>query len=210
MDEINDQQSSAELWKRVNAIQGKRRARGMALRVNDAITRDPDTIADSLAEYFGDLSSFKRYPPAFIRNHATLNSELANIQIPPSRGESHNKPFTMPELNFALGRANGKSAGPDEIGYPMLKKLPHMGKKVVLEQINNVWMAGTLPASWKKSLVVPIPKANGKNTDTSGYRPIALTNCLSKIAERMVNRRLTEFLEENRLLDHRQHAFRKR
>lgn len=87
----------------------------------------------------------------------------------------------------------------------MLKNLPPLGKKNLVSKINNEWTAGKLPAEWKKSLVVPIPKASGV---ASGYLPIALTSCLPKLMERMVSWRLMEHLETHNLLDNRQHVFR--
>ncbi|KXJ70349.1 hypothetical protein RP20_CCG024026 [Aedes albopictus] len=40
LDGINSNQSSSELWGRVNALSGKRKARGMAIHHNGALTRD--------------------------------------------------------------------------------------------------------------------------------------------------------------------------
>lgn len=179
----------------------------MALKVDDELTLDPGKIADALAEHFQKLSSFHRYPEIF-RKSLQSSEAIRDLPIPPDKGQSFNLPFTTGELEFALKKAKGKSAGPDEIGYPMLKHLPPSGKLALLKGINREWLGGTLPETWRHSLVVPIPKYTGPATDVGSYRPIALTSCLSKVTERMVNRRLMNFLENKRLLDHRQHAFR--
>ncbi|XP_065089959.1 uncharacterized protein LOC135711146 [Ochlerotatus camptorhynchus] len=78
----------------------------------------------------------------------------------------------------------------------------------MLELFNELWTTDSYPASWRESLVIPIPKTNETTKDATKFRPIALTSCMSKVFERMVNRRLKTFLETNSLLDHRQHAFR--
>lgn len=114
----------------------------------------------------------------------------------------------MNELNFALSKAKGQSAGPDEISYPILKHLPFEGKVALLKGLNKEWTAGTLPSSWKTAFVIPIPKNTKSAHDVEHYRPIALTSCLAKIMERLVNRRLMEHLDNSRYLDPRQHAFR--
>ncbi|XP_062537936.1 uncharacterized protein LOC134206258 [Armigeres subalbatus] len=138
LDGINSNQPSAELWRRVNCFQGKRKCKSA-------------------------------------------------IQIPPDSGEEFNRPFTFAELEYALQKGKGKSAGPDDLGYPMLKHLPVGGKTTVLSSINKEWQEGTLPTQWKSSFVVPIPKGRGSPNDVPNYRPIALTSVVSKIMERMAN-----------------------
>lgn len=208
LDGINEEQKSCELWRRINCLQGKRRAKGMTLKIYGVLTRDPVCIADAFADYFHKLSSIQRYPDSFRNTLRSPEFAIRDFSIPPDRGQDFNLPFTIAELDFALKKAKGKSAGSDEIGYPMLKHLPPNGKLALLEGINREWLNETLPETWRHSLVVAIPKNSGPASDVSSYRPIALTSCLSKITERMVNRRLISYLENNQLLDHRQHAFR--
>jgi len=65
------------------------------------------------------------------------------------------------------------------------------------------------PPSWRQSHVVPIPKAGKDSSDPSNYRPIALTSCVCKVMERMVNNRLVWYLERNKLITAMQSGFRK-
>ena len=65
---------------------------------------------------------------------------------------------------------------------------------------NEVWVSGRFPTSWKEATIIPIPKPGKDNTDPSNYRPIALTCCLCKTLERMINTRLIWFLESNGLI----------
>ena len=46
-------------------------------------------------------------------------------------------------------------------------------------------------------------------TDSQNYRPIALTSCVCKIIEKMVNTILIQYLENNKVLAHTQCGFRK-
>ncbi|XP_065092031.1 uncharacterized protein LOC135712853 [Ochlerotatus camptorhynchus] len=206
---INSNQTASELWSRVNALNGKRKARGMALRLQSGLTRDPLTIANELADYFASLSAIDRYDRKFIqKNHASTQS-LGNIVIPEDSVPTPiNAPFRFDELTLALSRSKGKSAGPDDIGYPMLQHLPSSTKVELLDLINKIWIENTLPNEWSHSLVVPIPKQGQVASTPENFRPISLTCCISKVMERMVNRRLIRFLEDNDHLDHRQHAFR--
>jgi ribonuclease HI len=55
---------------------------------------------------------------------------------------------------------------------------------------------------------MPIPKPKKDLSNPLNYRPIALTSCLCKTMERMVNSRLVWFLESNELLTEQQCGFR--
>ena len=65
------------------------------------------------------------------------------------------------------------------------------------------------PQQWRAARVIPIPKPNKDHTDPHSYRPIALTSCLCKVLERMINTRLIWYLEKYRILDRSQCGFRK-
>lgn len=67
---------------------------------------------------------------------------------------------------------------------------------------------GKFPSEWKSATVIPIFKS-GSKSDPCNYRPISLLSCFSKILEKMVNKRLTDFLEEKNLLSDRQFGFRR-
>ena len=58
------------------------------------------------------------------------------------------------------------------------------------------------------SVITPIYKS-GNKSDPSNYRPIALTNHLTKIFERVLKKALVKHLESNNLLNVTQHGFRK-
>ena len=57
--------------------------------------------------------------------------------------------------------------------------------------------------------MIPIPKPNKDHSDPLCYRPIALTSCLCKVLERMINTRFIWYLEKSGILDRSQCGFRK-
>jgi len=115
----------------------------------------------------------------------------------------------MEELLQSLSKAKDTSVGPDDIHYQLLKHLPTTSLHVLLNIFNRIWMSGDFPSSWHDAIVVPIPKPNKDHSNPLNYRPIALTSCVCKTMERMVNDRLVWFLETNNLLTDIQCGFRK-
>ena len=61
--------------------------------------------------------------------------------------------------------------------------------------MNEIWRTGKFPEDWHKAVIVPIPKPGKYKTEGTDHRPIALTICICKTMERMINDRLVWFLE---------------
>ena len=74
--------------------------------------------------------------------------------------------------------------------------------------ISKSFQAGIVPAQLKIAKVVPIFKSGDKQS-MYNYRPISLLNVFSKIIEKIVGNRLTNFLESNKLFSPNQFGFRK-
>ena len=147
-----------------------------------------------------------------------------------NNNEQYNKDFTIKELRKALRKCHDTAVGCDDIhyqflkhlpfrsldslvrifnNYQFLKHLPFLSLDSLLRIFNNVWHTGILPDSWKEGVVIPVLKPGKDSTNPANYRPIALTSCICKTMERMVNDRLVCFLEKNKLIATIQSGFRK-
>lgn len=203
---ISPKSTTTELWSTVNTLRGNRKQRALVLRRDSGYTDDPREVAEELAQYYYNKSSTSSYPSAFQK--IKEKTERQDIVPTLDTDEIYNNEFTMGELMWALDKGRSVSTGPDNIGYPMLQRLPFTVKKSLLGVLNKIWRSGIYPRSWRTGIVIPIPKPDSCELGAAAFRPISLTSCLSKIFERIVNRRLTVELESNGRLDHRQHAFR--
>ena len=94
LDSINDSQSSAELWSKVNAIQGRRKKNGMALKLGNQTIRDPGQIADLLADHFFNLSSLQKYPKPFLKRHPDAATAITSFTVALDASETYNHPFS--------------------------------------------------------------------------------------------------------------------
>ena len=90
----------------------------------------------------------------------------------------------------------------------MLKHLPDSALLTLLHIFNDIWTTCVFPESWRLATVIPIPKPGKYHTEPTNYRPTALTSCLCKSLERMINERLFWYLESNDLISPIRSGFR--
>ena len=77
----------------------------------------------------------------------------------------------------------------------MLRHLTQYAPAKLLTTFKTLWRQGDFPEAWKDAVVIPILKPGKTGLDPLHYRPISLTSALCKLMEKMVNARLTWFLE---------------
>ena len=95
-------------------------------------------------------------------------------------------PFTTQELEGTRRGGRDTAPGADGVTYSMLAHAGPAGDAALLSLLNASWLAGRLPPAWKEADIQPIPKPR----EPSKLRPISLTSCAAKSAERMVLSRL--------------------
>ena len=196
-----------KVWNMVQKLKGKNnKAKVQHLQDNNNTLTTPHAIANKLAETIAEKSSSNNYSTKF--QHLKEQKEKINLNFSSKNEEDYNKPFSIEELKSSLAKANDSAAGPDSIYYKFLNHLPSTSLDALLDIFNHVFVTGDFPPSWREACVIPVPKPGKDRTDPSNYRPIALTSCLCKTMERMVNDRLVWYLEHHNLLTNIQCGFR--
>ena len=203
---INDKTSTKSVWKKIKKIKGKDTTPKTHLKKNGEIITDKKEHVNYLAETFANNSSTNNYSSKFQKMKE--NKEKHTLNFSSNNEEPYNKPFILSELTDSLKKSNLSAAGPDGVYYQFLTHLPDTCLNVLLQIFNNIWKSGELPSAWKEATVIPIPKPNKDTSNPTNYRPIALTSCLCKTLERMVNARLVWVLESKNLLSKYQCGFR--
>ena len=205
---LNSRSSVKKTWDMIRKISGKNSSLNVGqLNVGDDVVTSKTDIADAVADTFAEKSSSSNYSAAFQKIQNT--KEKTKLNFKSNNNEHYNKDFTMKELKKALKKCHDTAVGCDDIHYQFLKHLPFRSLDSLLRIFNQVWHTGILPDSWKEPVVIPIPKPGKDSTNPANYRPIALTSCICKTMERMVNDRLVWFLEKNQLIATVQSGFRK-
>ena len=205
---LNSKTPMKKIWNMVKRISGKPTSIGCShLKINGVNIEQPADIADSIASTISYNSSSDHYNAKFRRHKA--HQERWPQHFTSDNNESYNQPFSQQELQTALNCSHDSAVGPDNVHYQMLKHLPDPALKTLLEIFNNIWLTGNFPTVWSEATIIPIPKPGKDHTDPNNYRPIALTSCICKTFERIVNYRLVWFLEKNKLFTEFQSGFRK-
>ena len=199
--------STKKVWKVIKKIKGKNTCPSFHhLKLEDHFITEKQAVANLLASTIHNNSS---YINSTVFSKIKSKRENKSCNFNSDNCESYNMPFTLDELKSALQSCNDSAAGPDEIHYSLLKHLSESSLICLLKVYNHIWTTGSFPPSWRKAHIIPIPKPGKDLSNPSNYRPIALTSCICKLMEKMVNCRLMWYLETEGLLAQQQCGFRK-
>ena len=165
-----------------------------------------EEISNTFGETYQNIHSSDNYSDDF--KNTKHNEEANPIDFNTSNTYIYNRKFRLKDLKRNIKKAKDTAYGADQIHYPFLKHLPDECLRVFLDLINEYWESHTFPPDWRLALVLPVPKPGKDHFYPTNYRPIALTSCLCKTTERMVNERLIHHLEKNKILTKFQCGFR--
>ena len=200
--EINSTTKSSEVWRKIKVIdKGQVGSINIVLKVEKTIIHDKQEVSDKFAEHFSKLGESA---PDITADMLAVTSNLHY-----SQSEYYNSDFTMKELIGVLKRAKSSSPGPDFVPVDFIRNMSEYQLSSMLYFYNQVWNHG-IPDQWRESIVIPLLKFGKVPTSVLSYRPIALTNNMCKIFEKMVNTRLMKYLESTNLLTNCQSGFRDR
>ncbi|GFW35280.1 probable RNA-directed DNA polymerase from transposon X-element [Trichonephila clavipes] len=205
---ITSSTTSQQLWRKVKAANGLYREFNIPiLETSTALFSSPLDVANLIGKTFSSVSSSDSYSPAF---QATKNRlERTPINFRCRQPLPYNCDFDMFELKRALSSAHNTSPGPDGISYEFLRHLNEDSLVSLLYLFNRIWREQVYPTQWQEAIVIPILKPGKDPKNPLSYRPIALTSCLCKTLERVVNARLVYQLEKNKCIPLFQSGFRK-
>ena len=200
---IGHRTTSKDIWDKIQRIRGKTTSSNATLLVNKQPIVNNKDKANTLANHYQKVSSTTNLPADFVKNKHSNEIKIDTMvknKNDPKPQPTHNKNFTLLELDLALSLCKNTAPGEDLINYEMIRKLPISGKSKLLDLFNQSWNEGKSPENWGKAVIIPILKPYKDKTDPASYRPISLTSALTKIMQRMIKARLVPYLEKNNLL----------
>ena len=100
-----------------------------------------------------------------------VREQLTQLQKQPTSDNCMSQPITTKEIEAAIKQLKcKKAAGPDGVTNDMIKHLGPAAKKTLLELFNDSWKNGTVPALWKKAIIIPVHKKGKDKKDPNSYR----------------------------------------
>ena len=168
----------------------------------DGAAQPADVDVDALNRYFVGLGP--RTVAEVDRSGPDLPVRLPRV----STAAFALRTISLGELRRVLSRIrNSSSAGVDGLCIRFVKMCFTTIGSSLLRIVNSSLRTGTVPDSWKLSIIHPVPKA-GSSSDLTNFRPISIVPTIAKIVERVVQEQLYVYFNDNHLFNVNQHGFR--
>ena len=136
------------------------------------------------------------------RSSDTFNSNYVNNIL--------NCSITEEEVHSAINRLkNNKAHGSDLIINEFLVNASCKMLFIFVKLFNIVLDTGIIPSDWCVGMIKPLFKNKGSPKDPSNYRAITILSCFGKLFTSILNKRISDFIENNQILGCEQAGFRK-
>jgi hypothetical protein len=103
-------------------------------------------------------------------------------------------PLNHQELTSIIKKCGDTAAGPDGIGYKLLKACWGTYSSVLIDSWNYVLSTGILAPSHRESVICLLEKKNKDKRIVQNLRPISLSNCDIKIITKALTKRFNNVL----------------
>lgn len=101
---------------------------------------------------------------------------------------------------------HNSASGPDEVKPKPLKEVSGVVAVPLAHICNLIMTTGEFPDKMKQARVSALHKG-GSFDDLNNYRPISILSIFSKIAEHIINKRITGFLNTHNIITKEQYGF---
>ena len=107
---------------------------------------------------------------------------------------------TKHELETEIKNLNPKkSPGYHGLSVRVIRNVANEISEPLSHIFNSIFISDNIPDNLKKGLITQVFKAN-ENNEFKNYRPISVLTCFSKLLEKLMYKRLTKFIDKNKIL----------
>lgn len=193
--------NTKQVWKSLNSLLGREKNTGITiLRHNDDVVTDKERIASMFNKQFVESVN------ETINNIPEAPCNFSYKSIPNSIHLENTDPEEIKLIIFSLKKV---APGMDGIKSQVVKTLNDELSPLLCHLINRMFETGKYPDIFKVAIVTPINKS-GRFTDINDYRPVSILSCFNKVAEKIIYRRISNFIEANNILSCMQFGFRQK
>ena len=166
------------------------------------LTKDQD-IADGINNFFSTIGNK-------LAEEITVTKDFRDYLGKPNEQSIEATPTTLAEITKIINNLQGKKAGGDDGIRPLFLKLGvDYVSRPILHIVNLSIKHCKVPDKLKIAKVIPVHKKKDKDLP-GNYRPISLLSSINKILEKVMCKRLTDFLEKQKIIFKYQFGFRKK
>ena len=164
------------------------------LNVNGKTIVNPKEIATNLNDFFVNigpstelniLKAVNINPKIFLKDMQEVNFLIAHI--------------SEEEVIGIINALENKTSGPTSIPIKMLKMIPDLIIIPLCRISNMSFITGVFHEILKIVKVIPVHKG-GSTQDMNNFRPVSLLSIFDKIMEKLLHKRLYDFLVKNNIL----------
>ena len=202
-DNANNLRDTWKGIKEIIKIKEKQHFHPTSLYIDNKIINDPNSISNKFNEYFTSIAENlqKNIYNAGQGYHKYLKNKISNSFF--IRPTNKDEILTTIE-SFQQGKSSGPNSIPDKILQLIKFEIAEP-----LSQIANIsFETGIFIDKLKLAKVIPIYKNKESELNCENYRPIALLSNLNKIIEKLMYKRLYDFLDKYKCFYNRQFGFR--
>ena len=195
-----------KLWQGVREIISSPRSNScISLNINDSLSSNPEEVSENFNEFFSSIADKIRSDIPPTRHHFSewLKNEHRSLDqffINPT------SPVEVSKVLMSL--SENKATGPHSIPYPIISSNLNSISSIFSDIINLSFFSGVFPSRLKEAKVIPVFKNKGSPFDAENYRPISLLSNIDKIFQKLMHKRLVDFLDQSNSLYPLQFGFR--
>ena len=165
---------------------------------------------DILREFKGKIEEVFATPPEKFRGRYNTHFQAVIKNMFKKPLENKGYEVTKKEISKLIKNLkNNKAPGHDGITNETIKKLAKSLEPLLHKLFNILINRAIFPDRWKIAVMRMIHKPGKKRQCPGSYRPLSLTPTLGKMYEKVIQKRFTEWLKENNILNDQQNGFRK-
>ena len=183
-----------------------------ALAVEGRLLSKPSEMANILSEQFEKKTKRIKdgIPVTDIDPLKTLEKAIEKWDYSEQRVElEFREATTMEVVNIIKELSNSKTMGFDTMDSFSLKLVAVTVSNPIRHIVNRSISSHTFSNKWKLAKVIPLHKGGGTDRlSPENYRQISILSVISKITERVIQRQITEYMEETGQFNVNLHAYR--
>lgn len=196
--------SPQNMWKCVRDIQNPNHNQKSEIKTinneSGIIITDKKEIANTFCKYFSEIGQ-NLANKIKIGTTMKLPKTILSNSIYFSHTNEEEVANTINELK------SKKSPGVDKLRVETIKNIVEHIVKPITYIINSSLDSGIFPSAFKIAVIKPLHKS-GDKTSVGNYRPISLLSNLAKIFEKILKKRIIEFMNKYKVISDQQYGFR--